>query len=82
MCRSRYKKYKSLYKKSLEQGELESQRSKLWELEESLDVTNILIARQQARLEVKILIIMVIGAGIVQLVVIGLTLLHHAALWV
>ncbi|KAK7492083.1 hypothetical protein BaRGS_00016747 [Batillaria attramentaria] len=50
--RARYKKYKSLYKKSLEQGDQESLRSKLWELEEALDVTNILIARQQARLEV------------------------------
>ena len=50
--RSRYKKYKALYKKSLEQGDQESQRGKLWELEETLDVTNILIARQQARLEV------------------------------
>ena len=50
--RSRYKKYKSLYKKSLEQADQESLRGKLWELEETLDVTNILIARQQARLEV------------------------------
>nr|KAG5703288.1 hypothetical protein BaRGS_025530 [Batillaria attramentaria] len=52
--RARYKKYKSLYKKSLEQGDQESLRSKLWELEEALDVTNILIARQQARLEYSI----------------------------
>ncbi|XP_025099873.1 vacuolar protein sorting-associated protein 13A-like isoform X2 [Pomacea canaliculata] len=49
--RTLYKKYKTLFKKSLESGESESTRSKLWELEEQLDVTNIIIARQQARLE-------------------------------
>ena len=54
VVRSRYKKYKALYKKSLEQGDQESQHGKLWELEETLDVTNILIARQQARLEVRL----------------------------
>ncbi|XP_076444664.1 LOW QUALITY PROTEIN: intermembrane lipid transfer protein VPS13A-like [Babylonia areolata] len=52
--RSRYKKYKWLYKKGVEQGDHESLKGKLWELEESLDVTNILIARQQARLEFSI----------------------------
>jgi hypothetical protein len=50
--RSRYKKYKSLFKKALGQTDQETLKTKLWELEESLDVTNILVARQQARLEV------------------------------
>lgn len=52
--RALYKKYKTLYKRNLEQTEVqESMRAKLRELEEQLDVTNILIARQQARLEVR-----------------------------
>ncbi|KAK6170959.1 hypothetical protein SNE40_019236 [Patella caerulea] len=49
--RAKYKKYKDMYKKSLEQPDHESIKSKLLELEEGLDVANILIAREQAKVE-------------------------------
>jgi hypothetical protein len=50
--RTKYRKYKDLYKKSLESPNHESTKAKLWELEESLDVGNIVMAREQAKAEV------------------------------
>ena len=50
----KYRKYKELYKKSLQlSADHESIKSKLRELEEGLDVCNIVIAREQAKSEVK-----------------------------
>ncbi|KAL4233207.1 hypothetical protein ACF0H5_007891 [Mactra antiquata] len=49
--RSRYRKYRDLYKKSLEIPNHESIKAKLWELEESLDICNIVIAREEAKSE-------------------------------
>ncbi|KAL3882618.1 hypothetical protein ACJMK2_028943 [Sinanodonta woodiana] len=49
--RIKYRKYKELYKKSLEHPDHESIKSKLRELEEGLDVGNILMAREQAKSE-------------------------------
>ncbi|KAK3591108.1 hypothetical protein CHS0354_035920 [Potamilus streckersoni] len=49
--RIKYRKYKELYKKSLEHPDHESIKSKLGELEEGLDVGNILMAREQAKTE-------------------------------
>ncbi|XP_053396044.1 intermembrane lipid transfer protein VPS13A-like isoform X3 [Mercenaria mercenaria] len=49
--RTKYRKYKELYKKSLESPNHESTKAKLWELEESLDVGNIVMAREQAKAE-------------------------------
>ena len=51
--RTKYRKYKELYKKSLKLSpDHESIKSKLRELEEGLDVCNIVIAREQAKAEV------------------------------
>ena len=51
--RTKYRKYKELYKKSLKlSADHESMKSKLRELEEGLDVCNIVIAREQAKAEV------------------------------
>ncbi|KAL5009888.1 hypothetical protein ScPMuIL_012193, partial [Solemya velum] len=49
--RIQYRKYKDFYKMSHEFPEHESIKSKLWELEEELNVANILIAREHAKLE-------------------------------
>ncbi|XP_012945076.2 vacuolar protein sorting-associated protein 13A, partial [Aplysia californica] len=49
--RALYKNYKNLYKKKLADPENKSVAAKLTQLEEGLDVTNILMAREQAKLE-------------------------------
>ncbi|XP_048240040.1 vacuolar protein sorting-associated protein 13A-like isoform X2 [Haliotis rufescens] len=49
--RNQYRKYKDLYKRSLERPDHESIRSKMWELEENLDVSNILLAREHSKVE-------------------------------
>lgn len=55
--RTRYRKYKALYKKSLAQPDYESTKTKLAELEEGLDVASIVMAREQAKLEVGMVIV-------------------------
>ncbi|CAL1544725.1 unnamed protein product, partial [Lymnaea stagnalis] len=49
--RSKFKKYKNLYKKYLEEPENKSTKEKLRPMEDKLDVSNIIIARNQAKLE-------------------------------
>ena len=52
--RMKYRKYKELFKKSLQLSpDHESIKSKLRELEEGLDVCNIVIAREEAKSEVE-----------------------------
>ena len=52
--RSAYKKYKDLYKKHVEFPIDQSFKEKLREAEENLDVFNIFLAREQAKLEVSL----------------------------
>ncbi|BFZ09736.1 hypothetical protein BsWGS_12775 [Bradybaena similaris] len=49
--RIRFRKYRNLYKNYLDDPENKSVLDKLREMEDSLNVTNILIAREQAKLE-------------------------------
>eukprot|EP00106_Octopus_bimaculoides_P016057 XP_014783499.1 PREDICTED: vacuolar protein sorting-associated protein 13A-like isoform X4 [Octopus bimaculoides] len=51
--RTNYKKYKDLYKKHIEFPIDESFKDKLLEVEESLDIFNIFLAREHAKLELK-----------------------------
>ena len=52
--RDRYRRYKDLYKKLLEKPDNESVASQCRTLEDQLDIANILMAREQAKLEVKL----------------------------
>ena len=52
LFRARYKQYVHVYKQYLENPDNESAQATLKTLEEDLDVTNILIAREQAKLQV------------------------------
>ena len=51
-CRAKYKQYVQIYKQSLENPDNETAQTALIQLEKDLDVTNILIARVQAKIQV------------------------------
>ena len=50
--RERYRRYKDLYKKQLEHPASENIKNLMKDLEDQLDIANILMAREQAKLEV------------------------------
>lgn len=50
--RDRYRRYKDLYKKQLELPDNENIKNLIKDLEDKLDIANILMAREQAKLEV------------------------------
>ena len=52
MSRQRYRTYKNAYKQHLGQPDTESIMNQLHHMEDDLDITNILVAREHAKLEV------------------------------
>ena len=50
--REKYRRYKDLYKKFLEYPENENIINQMRDIEDELDIANILMAREQAKLEV------------------------------
>lgn len=50
----KFKAYKAMFKKKLEEPDNEEVTESLKKMEEGLNVTNILIAREQAKLEVNL----------------------------
>ena len=53
ISRDKYKQYKMLYKKYLKQPDAPNLSTQLHTLEEQLDVSNIVMAREHAKLEVR-----------------------------
>ena len=51
--RQRYRQYKDVYKQHLRQPNKETIMNQLRHLEDDLDITNILVAREHAKLEVQ-----------------------------